>query len=242
MTKGIIAGIVIGLALILLGIGLGHAKAQDVDVALVLAVDVSSSVNTEERQLQREGYAEALTSQLVLDAIRMGPSRTIAVTLFEWGSGGEARVVVPWSRIDGPASAAVVAAMIRGEKRGSFGGTSVRAALIFSEGLLASAPPALRRVVDVSGDGQDDGAADALEAVRRRMEAAGVVINALPIIAPEEPAVAEFYAERVVAGEGSFMIPAKGFGDFSRAVRIKLITEIAGRMPNTMHASAGGAK
>lgn len=221
------------------GLGLSRA-AEPVDVALVLAVDVSSSINTEERQLQREGYAEALTSPLVLDAIRMGPSRTIAVTLFEWGSGGEARVVVPWTRIAGAASAAPVAAMIRGEKSGSFSGTSIAAALVYAEALLASSPPALRRVVDVSGDGRDDGAESYLAAVRRRLEAAGVTINGLPIIAPEEPTIAEFYAEHVVAGEGAFMIPAAGFSDFARAVRIKLITEIAGRTPVVQFAQAGG--
>lgn len=221
--------------------GCGFSRAGDhVDVALVLAVDVSSSINTEERQLQREGYAEAMTAPAVLDAIRMGRSQAIAVTLFEWGSGGEARVVVPWSRVDSPSSAATVAALIRGEKGGSFGGTSITSALRYAEALLSTAPAADRRVIDVSGDGQDDGPQTALATVRDRLARSGVTINGLPIIAAEEPAVDVFYAEHVVAGDGAFMIPAKGFGDFARAIRIKLITEVAGVAPTSRFATARG--
>ena len=40
--------------------------AEAVDVALVLAADVSRSINDEEFDLQRQGYAAALTSPRVL--------------------------------------------------------------------------------------------------------------------------------------------------------------------------------
>eukprot|EP01037_Dinobryon_pediforme_P021405 gene21405-22264_t len=69
-----------GAVLVLLATALGHPAAAtppslanvspaEVDVALVLAVDASSSMDDGERVLQRDGYAKALTSSRVLDAI-----------------------------------------------------------------------------------------------------------------------------------------------------------------------------
>ena len=46
-----------------------HA-AEHVDVALVLATDVSRSVDSDEFELQRKGYADAFSTPRVLVAIR----------------------------------------------------------------------------------------------------------------------------------------------------------------------------
>ena len=43
---------------------------ESVDVELVIAVDVSYSMDPDEQALQREGYADALTSRAFVDAIR----------------------------------------------------------------------------------------------------------------------------------------------------------------------------
>jgi hypothetical protein len=43
--------------------------AENVDLLLVLAADVSRSVDARKYQLQREGYAAAITNPRVLDAI-----------------------------------------------------------------------------------------------------------------------------------------------------------------------------
>jgi len=49
------------------------ARADDpVDVALVLAVDVSPSMSYEELKIQREGYAAAIASPDVVQAIGEG--------------------------------------------------------------------------------------------------------------------------------------------------------------------------
>ena len=47
--------------------------AAQADLALVMAVDVSSSVNEERFSLQREGIADGLESQEILNAIAGGP-------------------------------------------------------------------------------------------------------------------------------------------------------------------------
>ena len=75
------------------------AYAETVDLRLVLAADVSISVDDEEFRLQREGYATAITSVPVLQAIQAGPHRAIAVTFIEWSGPFKQRVVVDWTVI-----------------------------------------------------------------------------------------------------------------------------------------------
>ena len=57
---------------------------ESVDLLLVLASDVSRSVDTRKFQLQREGYAAALSNPRVIDAIRSGPHGRIAICFVEW--------------------------------------------------------------------------------------------------------------------------------------------------------------
>jgi len=45
-------------------------EANRVDVELILAVDISYSMDMEELALQREGYAEAITSKEFLQALK----------------------------------------------------------------------------------------------------------------------------------------------------------------------------
>lgn len=56
-----------------------------VDVELVLAVDVSTSVDSDEFELQRDGYIDAFESDAVQDAIEQLPNG-LAVTMMFWAS------------------------------------------------------------------------------------------------------------------------------------------------------------
>ena len=60
------------------------ADAQNTDLLLVLAADVSRSIDEGEFELQRKGYAAALTDPRVLGAIRSGTNGTLAVCFVEW--------------------------------------------------------------------------------------------------------------------------------------------------------------
>ncbi|MEE8305781.1 MAG: DUF1194 domain-containing protein, partial [Gammaproteobacteria bacterium] len=40
-----------------------------------------------------------------------------------------------------------------------------------------------------------------------------------------------YYEDCVIGGPGAFIVVADGFKDFARAIRRKLVTEIAGRAP-----------
>ncbi len=207
--------------------------ADGVDVALVLAVDVSKSVSPAEAELQRRGYADALESGEVLRAIRSGLLGRIAVTYVEWSSTRHQTVVVDWSIVEGPDSAAEIASRLRSGTPGSGMETSISSALSFSRQRLGELPwPAERRVIDVSGDGVNNYGAP-LGPVRDQLVAEGVVINGLPIGPPPRkgPDVTAYYADQVIGGPGAFLVRAPTMGDFAAAVRTKIALEVAGLTP-----------
>src|SRR6266540_3906048 len=59
--------------------GAAGARAETVDLLLVLAADVSRSIDETEFNLQRKGYAAAITDPRVLRAIAGGRNHAIAV-------------------------------------------------------------------------------------------------------------------------------------------------------------------
>lgn len=213
-------------------------SVEPVDVALVLAVDMSQSVDTEEQRIQRAGYADAIASALVMRAIQGGDYRRIALTYFEWGGAFEQRVIVPWTVIDDPSDADAIAGQIRGGPQSSLSRTAIGSALSFAGSLIRFAPPATRRVIDVSGDGvTNDGPPP--DAIRDALVAEGITINGLPIQpAPDDhesaARVEAHYRDCVIGGPGSFVVAAKGFGDFATALKMKLILEIAGTVPTVL--------
>ena len=75
------------------------AAAEQVDLLLVLAADVSRSVDNAKFQLQREGYAAAISDPRVLDAIRSGRNGRIGLTFVEWSGAGSQRVLIDWTTI-----------------------------------------------------------------------------------------------------------------------------------------------
>ena len=78
--------------------------AEEVDLLLVLASDVSRSIDHPKFLLQRDGYAAAISSPLVIDAIKSGPNGKIAINFLEWSGYGAQKVVVDWTVIDSLAS------------------------------------------------------------------------------------------------------------------------------------------
>src|SRR5439155_2068340 len=78
--------------------------AEEVDLLLVLASDVSRSVDHPKFLLQRDGYAAAMSSPQVIDAIKSGPTGKIAVNFLEWSGYGAQKIVVDWTIIDSAAS------------------------------------------------------------------------------------------------------------------------------------------
>ena len=212
------------------------ADAQEtVDVELVLAADGSGSIDDDELRLQRDGYADAVTSVEVLDVIRSGIHGAIAVAYVEWGGAYSQHTIVDWHRISDRASAQEFADRVRAAPRQAVGYNSISGAIDYSVRLIAENDfMGLRRVIDVSGDGPQIGGRP-LSTARQEALDQGIVINGLVIKRPGggypgpsgEP-LEEHYANDVIGGPGAFIMIADETRSFADAVRAKMVLEIAG--------------
>ncbi|MFC7474536.1 DUF1194 domain-containing protein [Dankookia sp. GCM10030260] len=209
------------------------AQAPEVDTLLVLAVDASGSIDADEFRLQREGYAEALSHPAVLAAIAGRPQGAIAVAMVEWGSPGGAATVVDFLRVADAAGARALAAAIIAAPRSPQTWNAIGDALDHCARLLLAAPfRAAERVIDLSGDGPDLRSLRPAAAARDAAVAAGIQVNALAVAAAGqvtrfgEP-LAETYRREVIGGPGAFVVSAEDRRDIARALRAKLVREIA---------------
>ena len=208
---------------------LAQNAVAEVDLDLVLGVDASGSVNQRRFELQRRGYVEAFMDPRVLAAVRSGPRAAVGVAMYQWTGPRLQIPVVPWTRIHDEATIRQFADRIARADRHLFGGgTSISGAIDYGVFLLGETPfDALRRVIDISGDGANNRGRPAV-AARDEAVAAGININGLPIL-ELEPDLEEHYRSNVIGGPGAFTIAADTFDDFGNAIRRKLILEIAGR-------------
>ena len=218
------------------------ARAEDVDLLLVLAADVSRSVDDQEFELQRKGYAAAMNDPRVLRAIAGGRNQAIAITFLEWSGAAEQTVIVDWTVVRDEETAAGIAASMLGAPRSSIGRTSISGAIDFALQRLYAAPAqSAKRIIDLSGDGTNNSGRSVTEA-RDEAVAAGVTINALAIVNERSsPGYAfhtqplgglpKYFDENVIGGPGAFLMTVEDFHSFADAITRKLVAEIAGRSP-----------
>jgi hypothetical protein len=146
----------LGLALVF--VSPAARASEPVDMLLVLAADVSRSVTDPKFRLQREGAAAAITHPDVVRAITSGPNRRIAVCFVEWASANMQKVVIDWMVIGDGDSARRFGDRLVETPRSFAGSTSISAAIDFAVGQFERAPfVSDRRVIDVSGDGNNIG-------------------------------------------------------------------------------------
>jgi hypothetical protein len=227
--------------------------AEQVDLALVLAADVSRSINDDEFQLQRNGYATAITSAAVLNAISLGERRAIALCYNEWAGEGEEKVLLDWAVIRDKDSARAFADKLLAQPRAYLGRTAIGSAIEFSMNLIAeSGFDAPRHVIDVSGDGTSN-QGDTVTVARDAAVAAGATINGLAIFNKRAAAqggylaahtnppggIAKYYRDNVIGGPGAFVEQIDDFNSFGEAMIRKLVSEIARIEPAQGGATAG---
>jgi hypothetical protein len=213
-----------------------RASLEPVDVLLVLAVDVSRSIDEDEAKLQREGYRSAMTDPRVLAAIRSGTLGAIAVLYLEWASADYQRIVIPWTKIDGPEAANRWADTLAAAPRVSMNWTSIFGAIEASMRALNDSPfEGTRRVIDISGDGVNNSGGP-VTLMRDLAVDAGITINGLPILndrspfgRPQNMTLDQYFQDFVIGGPGSFMIAAEDFNAFKDAVLRKMVREISAR-------------
>jgi Protein of unknown function (DUF1194) len=211
--------------------GGARAGAETVDTALVLAVDVSESVNTERYALQMAGISKTFEDPEIQQMILSGPNHSMFVALVEWSS--RAFLSIPWTLITSPGDAEAFADKIRRTPRFDNQFTCLARALqVVRDKVLPFLPvPATRTIVDVSGDGRDNcNTSPPVDAVRDQLVLGGVTINGLPILEGDEAATLEdWYMHHVIGGPAAFLVPARGFPDFERAMRKKFLVEVSSR-------------
>ena len=218
------------------------AQAQDpqrVDLELVLLADASRSIDDAELMFQRSGYAAAITDPLVLSAIAGGAGRRIAITYVEWADQASQDVVVPWSVIDGTASAEHFAKALMAAPRNAFGPNAIGQALAAGHALIASNDiEGDRKVIDFSGDSAYSFGGIPIEVARSAALADDIVINGLAILCggdcggrPVDYDLEAAFAALIVGGPGHFVLTADRGESFAEAVRKKLLLEIAGLTP-----------
>jgi Protein of unknown function (DUF1194) len=215
----------------------GESRAAGDDLEVVLAADVSRSIDDAEFELQRKGYAAALTDPRVLTAIHARANRVVAVCFIEWSGEEDQQVVLDWTEIRDEEVAGSAAAAIIAAPRSFMGRTSISAAIDFAMTRFAAAKwQANRRIIDISGDGTNNSGRPITEA-RDQATATGVTINGLAIIndkpnlgysAHTQPpgGLPLYYKQNVIGGPNSFLIVVQDFNSFADAMANKLAKEI----------------
>ncbi len=228
----------LGVMALVLGLAVTPLAAQElekVDLELVLLADASGSIDDVEVRLQRKGYAEAMADSQVLWAIANGGALgRIAVTYVEWASLGSQETVVDWMVVEDEATAQAFGARLMAAPRRAFGSNAIGAALLAGlERIASNGYEGGRKVIDLSGDSSWNGQGPSIETARDVVVGEGVVINGLAILCRNcsgRPRAGDLEAEfrdRLIGGPGAFVVTAEDDESFARAVRRKLILEIA---------------
>src|SRR5262249_46176165 len=148
----------------------------------------------------------------------------------------EQEVMVPWMRVHDAKSMDLFRERLHGTPRPRVGiNTLISRALSFCDQQFDKEFTGGRKVIDVSGDGDDNQGIFNVREVRDALVGKGVVINGLPIIVkppeyilpPQPPEGLEVYYRRhVVGGDGHVVIESVGFDNFKQAILQKLLLEI----------------
>ncbi|RZW10451.1 MAG: DUF1194 domain-containing protein [Rhodobacteraceae bacterium] len=198
-------------------------------LALLLALDVSSSVDPAEYELQRSGLAAALLAPEVESAFLNGVP--VALAAYEWSGRYNQATVLDWRLIAGRADLLAASERIATTRRSETEHpTAIGYALGHAASFFSHAPVCERRTIDISGDGENnEGFAPVL--AYRHFPLGGVTVNALAIGGSVQlDGLVDYFRAEVIRGPGAFVQTALDYGDFERAMRLKLEREIAVRI------------
>ena len=208
-------------------------------LALALALDVSGSVDQVEYRMQMRGLADALDDDDVKSALFAIPDVPVALAVFEWSSSNYQRLVQDWLMLDSPGDLEALTARLRGWARAPAPeATGLGAAMIFGRDLLHRNPGCWNQTLDISGDGKNNDWPVPRD-LKKQGQIAGLRINALVVardvegngqVLPLEigELTAYFHAE-IIQGPDAFVETALGFRDYTRAMKRKLLRELATR-------------
>lgn len=193
------------------------------ETALVLSVDVSGSIDAGDYTLQTAGIAAALADPEVTEAL---VKDKVALAVVQWSGPADQALVLNWQRMLSPQDVVDFAAQALALPRAFKGSdTAVGEGLRFASAQFLAVPDCARRVIDVSGDGQENaGFSDAK--ARAEAVAAGIIVNAIAIEEQGPAAPITSYYQRWVITPGGFVFTARGLQDYAETLRLKLQREL----------------
>jgi Ca-activated chloride channel homolog len=199
------------------------SPAAACETALLLSIDVSGSIDSGDYRLQTEGLSFALTDPEVAEALVRGQ---VALAIIQWSGTDQQALVLSWQRMLDDADVSRFAAAAAALSRAFSGSdTAVGQGLRFATAQFAAVPDCRRKVIDVSGDGQENAGFTDAKARAEAMEQ-GLMINAIAI---EEPGpafpITNYYRKWIITPDG-FVVSARGLQDYARALRLKLLREL----------------
>ncbi|MGB0799979.1 MAG: DUF1194 domain-containing protein, partial [Planktomarina sp.] len=211
------------------------AAAANCRQALALGLDVSGSVDAKEYALQMQGLAAALEDPQVLQALAILSDAPVQIAVYEWSSPAFQRLIVPWTVVSNSSQVADVTQVLRQQTRVEVPPTTgLGAAMQFGFSQLAERPNCWRHTLDISGDGKNNSGPRPRSVIA---QAGKIEINALVIgldvnarLSHEELEVGEltaYFRAEVIHGPAPFIEVALGFADYARAMRKKLLKELA---------------
>ncbi|WP_342078623.1 DUF1194 domain-containing protein [Yoonia sp. SS1-5] len=204
--------------------------------ALALGLDVSGSVDEFEYRLQMDGVATALNSAAVQEVLFAQPDAPIRITVFEWSSPNDLKIVQPWITLNSPADLAIAtAAMNNHGRRIKQATTAIGSALEAGFAMLATQQECWRRTLDLSGDGKSNTGPRPQDISDADMPD-GTVVNGLVIGSGDVNAgddrfvdvkeLSSYYEAYVIRGPGAFVEVALGFETYAAAMERKLLREL----------------
>lgn len=208
---------------------MSYAGATPVDLELSLVVDVSGSISAAEFNLQRTGYSNAFRTPGIKSQITStagGRLGKIAVNLVYWSSFNQQVQAVGWTLLDSAAACDAFADAIDATTRPFDNNTSIQGALDFASPLfLTNAYDGFRKIIDISGDGENNSTASGRSLALARADALTRVdaINALVI---GNTTLLNYFINNVVGGTNFFALQAENFEAFGQAIFRKLTFEI----------------
>lgn len=212
----------------------GFAAERPVALELVLAIDTSSSVDNAEFELQRDGISAAFEHPDLISIIEGLGDSGIAIMVVAWAGNGEQQKLVDWTLLTSRATSLDFSQKLKAAPRNISGSTDIGSVIDYSVKELENNPyKGNRSVIDISGDGASSSSSP--EFARDRAILKNVTINGLVILSDlhrlsevAEVDLIRHYLNKVIGGNGAFLLTAQGFEDFRHAILKKLIREILG--------------
>ncbi len=206
-------------------------------LALALGLDVSGSVDEHEYVLQMNGIAEALADAQVRNAFLGSQGAPVALTIFEWSSSSYQKEIVGWRLVETPQDLdAIRNTLLQWRRAPAPEATGLGAALLHATRIFQQGPVCWQQTLDVSADGKNNDW-PVPQRLRAENQLGDMNINALVIardfnstLALTPNGVTElsaYYQARIIHGPGAFVEVAVGYEDYARAMRRKLLRELA---------------